>query len=535
MEVAEELKGRSLSSERLAWGFLAGLVVLHVALALLLFDPKPFVGGDNAGYMILAESIETGQGYRDIHIPGAPRHGQYPPAYPMVLALAAALGGGLITFKILSAVFTSTSLVFLYLLARRRLSLEGSLAVVAPFAVSSVLLYYSHWVLSEALFVLLTLTALWASERLLDSRRWLALSFGFALLAYLTRSAGLPLVLALLVVLASRRRWRELAAAGSGALVVVLGWWMWGRLATGEGAEVYSSNFLLVDPYTPELGMVGPGGLLARVLYNIRLYAVDVLPESLVGATPGLPTLMLAFVAALLLIALALVAWVRGIRRGNVLELFVFLYVALIVLWPDAWTDRRFLLPVLPVVFLLGASGLQWCLDFLRLRRTAWPLPVYGAILAVLAVPSLVVSIGYSQECMRIYRQGDEFACYLGPWRAFAEVAGWVEDNTPDDAIVVGRKPRLVYIFSGRRGNVYPFTTEDEEMLAFLDELQADYVMVVPVSRTTYQYMLPVILSVPERFEVVYEIDDGRTIPSYVLKYYPEGDSPIVPQAEERM
>jgi hypothetical protein len=82
---------------------------------------------------------------------------------------------------------------------------------------------------------------------------------------------------------------------------------------------------------------------------------------------------------------------------------------------------------------------------------------------------------------------------------------------------------------------VYPFTTEDEEMLAFLDELQADYVMVVPVSRTTYQYMLPVILSVPERFEVVYEIDDGRTIPSYVLKYYPEGDSPIVPQAEERM
>jgi hypothetical protein len=133
---------------------------------------------------------------------------------------------------------------------------------------------------------------------------------------------------------------------------------------------------------------------------------------------------------------------------------------------------------------------------------------------------------------MRIYQQGDEFACYPGPWRAFAEVAEWVRDNIPEDAIVVGRKPRLVYLFSGRRGDIYPFTTQDEEMLAFLDEVQADYVLVVPVSRTTYQYMLPVILSVPERFEVVYEIDDGRTIPSYVLKYYPEGDSPVVPQAE---
>lgn len=532
MEVAEELKGRSLSSEQLAWTALVGLVVLHVALAVLVFDPKPFVGGDNAGYMILAESIETGQGYRDIHIPGSPRHGQYPPVYPAVLAIAAALGGGLITFKILSTVFTTGSLVVLFLLARRRLPLEGAVAVVAPLAVSSVLLYYSHWVLSEALFVLLTLVALWASERLLDSWRWLALAMGFALLAYLTRSAGLPLVLALLLVLASRKRWRELVAAAGAAAVVVVAWWVWGRVAAGESAQAYSNNFLLLDPYDPELGMIGPGGLLARVIYNLRLYAIEVLPESLAGVAPGLLTILMTFIVALLLIALAIVAWVRGIRGQRVLELFVFLYVGLIVLWPDAWTDRRFLLPVLPALFLLGAAGLQWCLEFLRLPRRVWPLPAFGAMLVVLAVPSLVVSVGYNQRCMRIYRQGDAFACYPGAWRAFADVAFWVRDNTPEDAIVVGRKPRLFYVFSRRRGNVYPFTTQDDEMLAFLDEVEADYVLVVPVSRTTYQYVLPVILSVPERFEVVHEIDDQRTIPSYVLKYYPEGDSPVVPQAE---
>jgi hypothetical protein len=528
--VAEELKGQGLSGERLAWVLLAGLVILHVALALLLFDPKPFVGGDNAEYMILAESIDTGQGYRDIHIPGAPRHGQYPPVYPTVLAIAGALGGGLMTFKFLSVAFTSASLVFLFLLARRRLAVEGALAVVAPFAVSPVLLYYSHWVLSEALFVLLTLIALWASQRLFDSWRWLALSMAFALLAYLTRSAGLPLVLALLAVFAWKRRWRELAAAGGVALIVVAAWWAWGRLAAGESAHVYSSNFLLLDPYDPELGMIGPGGLLARVVYNIRLYAIDILPESLVGLAPDIVTMMMAFIAALVLIALAMVAWVRGIRKPQVLELFVFFYLALIVLWPEAWTDRRFLLPVLPAVFLLGAAGLKWCLEFLREASRPWSLPVFGAILVVLTVPGLVVSIGYSQRCMRIYRQGDELACYPEPWRAFAETAYWVRDNTPEDAIVVGRKPRLFYIFSGRRGYVYPFTTSDDEMLAFLDEVHADYVLVVPVSRTTYQYMLPVVLSVPERFELVHS--DEEAIPSYVLKYYPEGDSPSPPQGE---
>ncbi len=36
----------------------------HLVLALLLFDPQPFMGGDNFWYMILGESLRTGHGYR---------------------------------------------------------------------------------------------------------------------------------------------------------------------------------------------------------------------------------------------------------------------------------------------------------------------------------------------------------------------------------------------------------------------------------------------------------------------------------------
>jgi hypothetical protein len=266
MAVAEEKTRRSLSSTQIAWAAFAGLVALHVILAILLFDPKPFVGGDNAGYMILAESIESGQGYRNIHLPGAPRHAQYPPVYPTILAAARWSGAGLITFKILSLVFTTTSLVFLFMLARRRLGWEGGLAVVAPFALSPVLLYYSHWVLSEALFVLLTLAALWAAERIAESWRWLAVTMTVAVLAYLTRAAGLPLLVALIVALAWRRDWRQLAVASGASLAVVAGWWAWGVAAASESVQVYSSNFLLVNPYAPELGYIGPGDLLTRVV-----------------------------------------------------------------------------------------------------------------------------------------------------------------------------------------------------------------------------------------------------------------------------
>ena len=509
---------RSLSADQLAWAVMAGLVGVHIVLGVLLFDPKPFVGGDNAGYMILAESIETGQGYTDLYLPDTPRHTKYPPFYPAVLAVTGKFGGGLIAFKIISLMSTAASVIVLFLLGRKRLGREGGLAVAAAFAFNPVLLYYSHWVLSEAPFVLLTLAGLWAAQRMEESWRWLAAATVAALLAYLTRSAGLPLIAALLLALGWQRLWRQLAAVASASVAVVGGWWLWGALAASRSAEQYSSNFLLIDPYNPGLGYLGPGDLVARTVNNIRVYAIDVLPESLAGVAPGSGVNPLAVLAALLLIALALVAWVRGIRKFRVLELFVALYAGLIFVWPQVWTDRRFLLPLLPVLYVLAAAGIIWCFDFLRTKRRVWALPVLGMLLVLLTLPDHVRSVGFNQTCMRFYRQGDSLSCYPPPWRAFVQTAEWVRENTAEESIVVSRKPRLFYYFGGRRGDVYPFTTSDQEMLGFLDKIQADYVIVAGLSATTFRYLIPVIRSVPERFEPRYVVGEGSS-PAYVLAY----------------
>jgi Dolichyl-phosphate-mannose-protein mannosyltransferase len=513
-----------MSGTRIAWGVLAGLVLLHVTLAILLFDPKPFVGGDNAGYMALAESIEADQGYRDIWLPTAPLHAKYPPFYPLVLALVGSLGGGLIAFKVLSVIFTSASVIVVFLLARSRLGREGALAVAALFALNPVLLYYSHWVLSEAPFVLLTVVALWGSEHMTESPRWLALTVVAALLAYLTRAAGLPLLLGLLLAIGWRQLWRQLAVVGGIVAAGVGAWWIWGKIAAAGADRAYSSEFLLVNPYDPGMGYVGPGELLARAVNNVRLYSVEVLPQTLAGVTPGGGVNLLALLAGLLVIALALMAWVRGIRRMRVLELFVALYAALIFLWPEAWTDRRFLLPLLPALFTLAAAGVVWCFDFMRARRPVWVLPAVGALLVLLALPGHVRGVGFSQRCMRVYRQGDSLACYPAPWRAFVEAAYWVNENTAEDVIVINRKPRLFYLFSGRRGDVYPFISDDDEMLDFLEDIGADYVVVVAgLSATTFRYLVPVIRSVPDRFALEYTVGDAASPDAWVLAYLGSG------------
>ena len=509
------------------WAAVVGLIIVHVLLAVFLFEPKPFIGGDNAGYMILAESIETGQGYRDVYLPDAPLHSEFPPFYPILLWITGIFGGGLFVFKIISALFTSTSVVLAFLLGRTRLGWQGAVAVAAPFALNPVLLYYSHWVLAEAPFVALTVLALWASERMNDSARWLALSLVAALLAYLARAGGFPLLLALLVAVGWRKEWRRLAVVGATVAAVVGAWWLWGRFAGAQPNQLF-----LVNPFDPSMGYVGPGALLARTVNNIRLYAVEILPQSLAGATAGGSVNLLAVIAGLLIIALALVAWVRGIRQGRVFELWIAFYAGLIFLYPEIITDRRFLLPLLPALFLLASAGMVWCFEFVRFRRPTWAVPVAAGLLMLLAVPSHVRSARYNQDCVRIYRQGDELACYPPPWRAFVEAADWVAEYTAEDVVVINWKPRLFYLFSGRRGTVYPFTSDDLEMLAFLDEVDANYIVIASLSPATFRYLVPVIRSVSNRFAVEHTVGDPAAPTGWVLAYL-GSDAPDTPPIQQ--
>jgi hypothetical protein len=529
MVAGEERLKRVLTTTRVRWAGFAGLVALHVVLAALLFDPKPFVGGDNAGYMILAESIESGQGYRDIELPDSPRHGRFPPLYPAVLAVAGMLGGGLIAFKTLSMICTTLAVVFFFGLARRRLGWEGGLAAAAPVALSPVLLYYSHWVLADALFVALTLLALCASERSEGSLRWLALSVGAALLAFLASAPGLPLILALLIAMAWRKSWRRLAETAVPVALTLGGWWLWVGLAGSRVAVAGSGNFLLADPFAPELGYVGPGELLARTVNNVRAYSADVLPQSLAGVSPGGGLSLIALFAALLLLALAMVAWVREVRRVRVLELFAVLYAGAIFVWPSVWLDRRLLLPLLPILILYAVTGVIWCFDFLRARRPAWVLPAVGVVLVFLTVSDNVRRVAYNQRCIKFYRQGDHLACYPPPWRAFVQTAHWVRDNTPADAVVVSQDPRLYYLFSERRGTMFPLTSDDATMLAFFDETGVDYVALAGPSPANYRYLVPVIRSVTERFIVEHAIGE-ETMPAYVLRYMPETVDANIPE-----
>jgi len=439
---------------------------VEAVLAWSVFVPSPHPGGDNAGYVALAHSLLSGNGYTEIWDPAAPPHTKYPPVFPLLLAAAMALGArGWTALKLVPVLATLAATAGMFLWARRRVG-EGPAAAVAFLAgLTPAVLYHSHWLLSDVPFLALTVLALWRLDAVLEEGEegrgghagaaWRApvLAALLTALAYFTRSAGLPLVVAALGAAALRRRWRALSVVAGVVAVPALLWAARGR-AAGPGEGDYGSEFLLLDPYRPDLGGAGPGDLASRFLDNVAGYATVHFPRTFFGDAGTL----LAGLGLLLLTA-ALVGWVRAVRRApGVPELFVPLYAGLVFLWPPVWSGDRFALPLVPLLLLYAAEAL---LDVVgRLQETLRTAILAGAVLLVAAPAG--VDLMRTREEQALCRGAVEAA---GPWACggpalvdFVAAAGWARDNLPEGSVVLTRKPRIWYLASGIPTRTYPFS-----------------------------------------------------------------------------
>ncbi|MGH7672788.1 MAG: glycosyltransferase family 39 protein [Gemmatimonadales bacterium] len=498
----------------------------HLLLALLLFDPKPFMGGDNFWYMILGEGLRNGDGYRDFWLPTAPLHTRYPPVYPILLAVTGWFSNSVIAFKALSLACTTTAVGFTYALARRRTGDAGlALAAALLVAVAPAIVEYSHWELSEAPFLVLVTIALYAFARDPGGHDLSVFAAGSAaaLAAYLTRSAGLPLLVAIAVALALGKHWRRLGWFAGASALVMLGWWLYVRSAAAEGAAyaTYGQTFFDRDPYRPELGRATIPDLVGRVVDNLKVYALSAWPQTIGGRDVGRG---LGTAVGVLLGGAVLAGVLRRMRTPGVLELFTVVYVGLILLWPQAWSDQRFLVPLVPLAALYLAEVVDWALPASAGRSDADQGPSGGlrpahGVMGVAVAFALFANVriaGPSLGCARAVLSGEPYACYPSAFADFVEASQWIRDHTEPGAVVISRKPQILYWYGRRPGDLYPYTTDADSLVRFLDARNTRYVVVDNMYGTTGRYLVPAIQQHATRFRLAHQ--EGNP-PTYVLQY----------------
>jgi 4-amino-4-deoxy-L-arabinose transferase-like glycosyltransferase len=503
--------GKKRLSRRTLALVLAAVCGISILTGILSFDSLPSIIGDNAEFMVLARALAEGEGFRYINLPDLRPATKYPPGFPAFLAgWGAIFGLSIVSMKVNILVCFVLATCMTFLVARKLT--DDVLAALAALlvATSSAVVAYSHQVLSDipyAFFSLLAIYILLASRK----RGWvLALGIALCIWAYFVRTVGASLVLAGAIFLFRRKQKRE-ALVLLGGFVLVSGLWAIRNYSlTGEGSR-YMSVLLSANPYDPDKGAVTFGGLISRAWTNGTAYVGSLMPTNL------LPTLVKPVrdfgavpVTALVAVLVTTVTVLGGYalrRKASLTTVYILLYFAVYLGWPEVWRSERFMIPIAPILAVYFFAGIKWILGKFDVKGVA----VY-AVCGVLVLTNLIALKSYVGR-VRGYPPG--FVRYF-------DAATWVDEHAAPEAIVLCRKPFLFYVFSRRRTVAYPFTRDRLEMRKHLAEARPEYIVLEDFgggSSATNVYLVPVLEELTQYLSVVHRTAEPVTT---VLRFAPE-------------
>lgn len=424
------------------WAGLGLVLLIHVVLAWLVREPGITTRNDDAVYVYLSRAVQALQ-YRNLFAVDLAPHTQYPPAYPLVLAVLSALfGERLDLFLAVNILFSAAALGLLFDLFRRRFSAATAFLVLVPSALNPWLLRYSGSILAEAPYLLLSAVTLWLVER--DAARARpGLATVTALAAALTRSVGVALPAALGLWALSLRQWRRAAMIAVAGAVVLGSWFAW--MMTHPPAESEARNRSYASTvrtaasdvrgrYLPQRWVVARTYLTSDLARNLPLPPVDTShSRRLFGLGAGV-----------LLLAGLIPLW----RRLRLTTLYFGCYVGVLLVWPIA--SPRFLAMILPFIIaamILGAERLAWWSPPL-LRRVAM-----AGLAGILSLGGLVEWRRDRQalaECDRaepILKAG----CFHEEVRTYFEAAIRSRDLVPPQGAILATHEAAVAYYSGRQ------------------------------------------------------------------------------------
>jgi len=304
------------------------------------------------------------------------------------------------------------------------------------------------------LYAALSVAALYLAEKYEKGRDNWALGSAVGViagLAFLTRSAGVALVLAMALYFLLRRQpkgFLPVIIAG----VFVLGWLGWGYV---NGPTIENTNAGSYESYYQTFrALIGNNGQsnLTTLLSVIAKNALGLILISIPVVCLGLAyESVLYFGFAFLFIAAGFLRQSRA--RLGLVHIYIVTYLAVHLLWPYTSYDR-FLMPLLPFLLLFMLIEVQTMFALIR-KVVADRKQLIGRASAAFIGLALAVLVGAS---LYNYGLGVYRSVSLGTWRKVprpasddAEAIEWIESHTdPSDVLICYRDP-LYYLYTSRK------------------------------------------------------------------------------------
>jgi hypothetical protein len=536
------------------------LVITLSVLCVLYFAvlaPERFGGyHDDSIYATTAKALATGQGYRVISLPYEPAQTKYPPFYPFLLSLIwrayPQFPENIVWMMMLSAISTLSFLVltYRYLTKLGYASRWQALVVVGLAGINWRTIILATGLYSEMPYAALSVLALHLADR--DANKnvdWLGrfVLGTVAGLAFLTRSSGLALLMALGIFYALRRQWSKGATVvGIGGLFV-LGWIAWcfanKTTAGGENAAYYLSYLGHLNQVVRDLQAQGDSSKLLVYLNIIFtnfvggiLVSVPLVCSGLNYAwLPSFGGSLLVSICALLAVFLALASgFIRAWRREvRLLHIYVVSCFGLYLFWLPGVAYDRFIMPLLPFLLYFVVS------EFIRIGSIARAelrsdnallRQLSGALIILILLAAISVNLGnYVSGIYQSFASVEKSAARAAE---DAQAIDWINAHTdPPETLMSYRDPKF-FLYTGHKTvrhfpmtEGYSWEEDDASMdklaqsiFRIVDEADGRYVVVTSSDfeledrpeqhRKIFNKLIELH---PENFVLVFESDDRRT------------------------
>jgi hypothetical protein len=440
----------------------AAIILLTlIPLARLAWNARdmPLLGGmsDDATYLAGAKSLAEGTGYRIMSLPDEPFQTKYPPLFPWLLSFIWRIDPHFPSNLPLAAGFAwimflgfAISAWFFY----REIGF-GALPrsiLCAMLMTTWIVVLWSVTLFSDFLFTGLLLVSLILAERAgkQGSSGWVTAAAGaVAGLAYLTRTAALPLLLSAPLCYAISKQYRRGALFVAAMSPAVVSWtfWMSTHLSHRTNAvSLYETDYVgyyLYDLSWRDLpAMISMNAL--AIFYAIRNLLILTDDSSLWFA---------ALLSAGCISGVVRLCRLRGLRQY---PLFACLYTILLVVW-HFQPNGRFLIPLLPL--LLAGFWVEVNHLSVMIRSTLRSSSLANRSVALLLSAGLLVVLYLAIDSRRSFVFRDFPAMIdLARQRMVNSRAAyeWISKNLPADASILSSRDAQLFLYSGRHSACQP-------------------------------------------------------------------------------
>ncbi|MGQ0766670.1 MAG: ArnT family glycosyltransferase [Gemmatimonadota bacterium] len=428
-------------SRRAFWAILA-IAVGHLVLVWLTRIPGVNWGEDDVGYLLLGQDLRSFH-YRELQDVAAPTHARFPPGFPLFIAIfGLPFGDNIDWLLFLGALCTAISIVLVFDATRRVFGEAVGLLTAAVYAIGPASIIDAQRLASEPLFKLLVILGIWALTVRPHAAKFSNIGI-FALLgAAMTRTAGVVLLPALILVLLLRREYRR-AAVATGAIAAVVGGWMVWTLVAPEAADrrLYTS---VVGLRTEAI--VEHTTLADRVIERLPYLLTEGIPRALAFFTvPGTSVDNAIWLAVLLVTGVT--GLVLMIRRWPEAVLVAGAYGAILITY--VYLLRRFIHPVAPFILAGMFAGTAWLANRWLPRLRVVALGTLALALSIGPARRAAAELRIAAACDRSDPANDT-DCLDRDKRAYLRLAYFVRDSTPPRSLLFGPNERGLYYHSHR-------------------------------------------------------------------------------------